>query len=153
MTQQFGLLTLAAPPLTMNTTLPSSLHVTTEPQRSYWTHDNKEHLAMMERIQGPIPRRMIQRSRKQKYFHCGRLNWNECSKSGRYVKAKCKPLRKYLLSQATEHHQFFNLLERMLEYEPSKRISLSSALRHPFFLPLHHPGKNQLWRNSSDMSR
>lgn len=27
------------------------------------THDNKEHLAMMERIRGPIPQRMIQRSR------------------------------------------------------------------------------------------
>lgn len=31
--------------------------------------------------------------RKQKYFHRGRLDWNECSKAGRYVKAKCKPLR------------------------------------------------------------
>ncbi|KAG7237587.1 hypothetical protein INR49_032151 [Caranx melampygus] len=73
-------------------------------------------------------------SRKCKYFHRGRLDWNECSKAGRYVKAKCKPLRKYLLSHGTEHHLFFDLLEKMLEYEPSKRISLSSALRHPFFL-------------------
>uniref|UniRef100_A0A3Q2Y2H7 dual-specificity kinase n=1 Tax=Hippocampus comes TaxID=109280 RepID=A0A3Q2Y2H7_HIPCM len=96
----------------------------------YQTHDNKEHLAMMEHIHGPIPQRMVRRSRKQSYFHCGRLNWNECSKSGRYVKAKCKPLQKYLLSQGREHHQFFDLLERMLEYEPSKRISLSSALSH-----------------------
>ncbi|XP_053183167.1 dual specificity protein kinase CLK2b [Scomber japonicus] len=119
----------------------------------YQTHDNREHLAMMEKIQGPIPRRMIQRTRKQKYFYYGRPNWSECSKSGRNVKAKCKPLRKYLLSQGTEHHQFFHLLEMMLEYEPSKRTSLSSALRHPFFLPLDHPGKSQLWRNSCDMSR
>ncbi|XP_068179415.1 dual specificity protein kinase CLK2b [Antennarius striatus] len=119
----------------------------------YQTHDNKEHLAMMERIQGPIPPRMIQRSRKQKYFHRGRLDWNECSKAGRDVKAKCRPLRKYLLSQGTEHHQFFNLLERMLEYEPSKRISLSSALGHPFFLPPNHQGKTQEWRKSCDMSR
>ncbi|XP_034467854.1 dual specificity protein kinase CLK2b isoform X2 [Hippoglossus hippoglossus] len=59
----------------------------------FQTHDNKEHLAMMERIQGPIPQRMIQRSRKQKYFNRGRLDWNEGSKVGHYVKAKCKPLR------------------------------------------------------------
>ncbi|TMS11422.1 Dual specificity protein kinase CLK2 [Larimichthys crocea] len=59
----------------------------------FQTHDNKEHLAMMERIQGPVPQRMIQKSRKQKYFHRGRLDWNECSKAGRYVNAKCKPLR------------------------------------------------------------
>ncbi|XP_019109461.1 dual specificity protein kinase CLK2 isoform X1 [Larimichthys crocea] len=116
----------------------------------FQTHDNKEHLAMMERIQGPVPQRMIQKSRKQKYFHRGRLDWNECSKAGRYVNAKCKPLRKYLLSHGTEHHHFFYLLERMLEYEPSKRIALSSALCHPFFV--YHPGRSQVWRNSRDMS-
>lgn len=91
--------------------------------------------------------------RKQKYFLRGRLNWNECSKAGRYVKAKCKPLRKYLLSHGTEHHQLFDLLDRMLGYEPSTRISLSTALRHPFFLPLHQPGRSKVWRNSCDMSR
>ncbi|KAM9353115.1 dual specificity protein kinase CLK2b [Symphorus nematophorus] len=117
----------------------------------YQTHDNKEHLAMMERIQGPLPQRMMQRSRKQKYFHRGRLDWNECSKAGRYVKTKCKPLQKYLLAHGTEHHHFFNLLEKMMEYEPSKRISLSSALRHPFFV--YQPGKSRAWRNSCDMSR
>ncbi|XP_061676512.1 dual specificity protein kinase CLK2-like isoform X2 [Syngnathoides biaculeatus] len=62
----------------------------------YQTHDNKEHLAMMEQIHGPIPQRMVQRSRKQNYFYCGHLNWNERSKSGRYVKAKCKPLRMFV---------------------------------------------------------
>nr|XP_020473199.1 dual specificity protein kinase CLK2-like isoform X2 [Monopterus albus] len=118
----------------------------------FQTHDNKQHLAMMERIQGPVPQRMIQNSRKQKYFHCGRLDWNECSKAGRHVKAKCKPLR-YLLSHGREHHQLFDLLEKMLEYEPSKRICLPSALHHPFFLPLVHPERNQVWRNSCDMSR
>ncbi|XP_029927611.1 dual specificity protein kinase CLK2b [Myripristis murdjan] len=119
----------------------------------FQTHDNKEHLAMMERIQGPIPQRMIHRSRKQKYFCHGRLDWTESSKAGRYVNAKCKPLRRYLLSKGAEHLQFFDLLERMLEYEPSKRITLSSALRHPFFRPLFQPGGSQEWRNSCDSSR
>lgn len=119
----------------------------------FQTHDNKEHLAMMERIHGPVPQRMIQGSRKQKYFHHGRLEWNECSMAGHYVKTRCKPLQKYLLSHSTEHHQFFNLLERMLEYDPSKRITLSSALSHPFFTPLSQPRKSQVWRNSCDMSR
>ncbi|XP_051813128.1 dual specificity protein kinase CLK2b isoform X3 [Acanthochromis polyacanthus] len=113
----------------------------------FQTHDNREHLAMMERIQGAIPQRMIQRSRKQKYFHRGRLDWNESTKAGRYVKNKCKPLKKYLLSHGTEHHLFFDLLEKMLEYEPSKRIRLSAALNHPFFL--YQKGKNQSWRNDA----
>ncbi|KAG7475811.1 dual specificity protein kinase CLK2-like [Solea senegalensis] len=116
----------------------------------FQTHDNREHLAMMERIQGPIPQRMIQRSGK--FFYRGRLDWNECSKAGRYVKAKYKPLRKYLLSHGMEHHQFFNLLERMLEYEPSNRISPTSALCHPFFLSVTDPGRSHSWRNSCDMS-
>ncbi|XP_037310859.1 dual specificity protein kinase CLK2b [Pungitius pungitius] len=119
----------------------------------YQTHDNKEHLAMMERVQGPLPQRMIQRSRKQpQYFHRGRLDWNEYSKAGRYVKAKCKPLRKYLSSHAAEHQQLFHLLERLLEYEPSTRISLSSALGHPFVAPPHPPGRGHAWRNSCDVN-
>ncbi|XP_051813127.1 dual specificity protein kinase CLK2b isoform X2 [Acanthochromis polyacanthus] len=84
---------------------------------------------------------------KQKYFHRGRLDWNESTKAGRYVKNKCKPLKKYLLSHGTEHHLFFDLLEKMLEYEPSKRIRLSAALNHPFFL--YQKGKNQSWRNDA----
>ncbi|XP_077455848.1 dual specificity protein kinase CLK2b isoform X2 [Stigmatopora argus] len=119
----------------------------------YQTHDNKEHLAMMEHIHGPIPLRMVRRSRKQCYFHCGRLNWNECSKSGRYVKAKCKPLQKYLLSQGREHHHLFDLLEKMLEYEPSKRITLSAALSHPFFTQTQHSDKANTTRNSYTMGR
>ncbi|XP_029694585.1 dual specificity protein kinase CLK2b isoform X2 [Takifugu rubripes] len=119
----------------------------------YQTHDNREHLAMMERVQGPIPRRMVQRSRQQKYFHRGRLDWNHCSKAGHYVKAKRKPLEEYLLSQGTEHRSFLNLLEKMLEYEPAKRIALSPALHHPFFLPLRHAGASRVWRNSCNTSR
>lgn len=34
----------------------------------FQTHDNKEHLAMMERIQGPIPQRMIQKKQEAEVF-------------------------------------------------------------------------------------
>merc|ERR1719283_654796 len=40
----------------------------------FQTHDNREHLAMMERILGPIPYRMAKRSRKTNYFWRGRLD-------------------------------------------------------------------------------
>uniref|UniRef100_A0A4W5JUU4 dual-specificity kinase n=1 Tax=Hucho hucho TaxID=62062 RepID=A0A4W5JUU4_9TELE len=107
----------------------------------YQTHDNQEHLATMERVRGPLPSTMICKTRKQKYFHRRRLDWNDNSKAGRYVKDHIKPLWRYRLSEAKEHHQFFDLLEKMLEYEPSKRLSLSSALHHPFFLPLRRGSK------------
>ena len=32
-----------------------------------------------------------------------------------------------------DHRQLFDLVQKMLAYEPSERISLSDALRHPFF--------------------
>ncbi|KAL0962529.1 hypothetical protein UPYG_G00341270 [Umbra pygmaea] len=99
----------------------------------FQTHDNREHLAMMERILGPVPSKMIRKTRKQKYFYRGRLDWDESSSAGRYVRENCKPLRRYLLSEAEEHHQLFDLIESMLEYEPSKRLALADSLRHPFF--------------------
>ncbi|KAK8465534.1 hypothetical protein PHAVU_009G104800 [Phaseolus vulgaris] len=46
----------------------------------FQTHENLEHLAMMERVLGPIPENMIRRSNKgaEKYFKRGsRLRWPE----------------------------------------------------------------------------
>ncbi|PNI37720.1 CLK3 isoform 26, partial [Pan troglodytes] len=57
------------------------------------THENREHLVMMEKILGPIPSHMIHRTRKQKYFYKGGLVWDENSSDGRYVKENCKPLK------------------------------------------------------------
>ncbi|XP_073952555.1 CDC like kinase darkener of apricot isoform X7 [Choristoneura fumiferana] len=104
----------------------------------FQTHDNREHLAMMERILGPIPYRMARKTRT-KYFYHGKLDWDEKSSAGRYVRENCKPLLRYQQSNSEEHRQLFDLITRMLEYEPSQRITLREALKHPFFskLPAH----------------
>ncbi|XP_051576168.1 dual specificity protein kinase CLK2-like isoform X2 [Myxocyprinus asiaticus] len=102
----------------------------------YQTHDNREHLAMMERVHGPIPSRMIRKTRKQKYFYRGRLDWDENTSAARYVRESCRPLRRYVSSESEEHHQFFDLLEDLLEFDPERRVSLSTVLRHPFFSPI-----------------
>ncbi|NXF35965.1 CLK3 kinase, partial [Nyctibius bracteatus] len=39
----------------------------------------------------------------------------------------------YMLHNSREHIQFFDLLRRMLEFDPSQRITVSEALLHPFF--------------------
>lgn len=103
----------------------------------FQAHDNREHLAMMERIQGPIPSRMIRKTRKQKYFSGGRLDWDKNSPTGRHITHTYKPLCKYLLRESEDHCQLFNLLEMMLEFEPERRLSSSSSLHHPFFSSLH----------------
>ncbi|XP_020291529.1 dual specificity protein kinase CLK2 isoform X2 [Pseudomyrmex gracilis] len=98
----------------------------------FQTHDNREHLAMMERILGSIPHRMARKT-KTKYFYHGQLDWDDKSSAGRYVRENCKPLHRYMLSDDEEHRQLFDLIQRMLDYEPSQRITLKDALMHPFF--------------------
>jgi len=105
----------------------------------FQTHDNIEHLAMMERILGPIPYKMAKKTRKSKYFYHGRLDWDERSSAGRYVRENCKPLKRYLSGDEEEHLELMDLIEKMCEYDPDKRITLSKALEHDFFRPLFSP--------------
>ncbi|KAL2084725.1 hypothetical protein ACEWY4_020243 [Coilia grayii] len=121
----------------------------------FQTHDNREHLAMMQRMQGPLPPKMIRRTRKQKYFVHGKLFWDENSSAGRYVRENFRPLKKYMLSDCEEHAQLVDLLGRFMEYEPSKRISLAASLRHPFFSSLAPSlsAYSWVWESSLDISR
>lgn len=73
---------------------------------------------------------------RTKYFHHGKLDWDERSSAGRYVRDNCKPLWRYLLNDTDEHRQLFDLISAMLTYEPSARITLAYALEHPFFTKL-----------------
>ncbi|KAJ8921798.1 hypothetical protein NQ315_008427 [Exocentrus adspersus] len=98
----------------------------------FQTHDNREHLAMMQRILGEIPVRMARKT-KTKYFYRGKLEWDEKSSAGRYVRDNCKPLMRYKQSDEPDHNHLFDLVSKMLEYEPSERITLKEALQHPFF--------------------
>lgn len=54
-----------------------------------------------------------------------------------------------------DSRQLFDLISRMLEYEPSQRISLLEALDHPFFasLPEEYKLHVQLQRQGSACSR
>lgn len=98
----------------------------------FQTHDNREHLAMMERILGTIPWRMATRS-KTKYFNRhGWLNWEENTSAGYFVRKKCRPLKHYMSNNTREELDLFDLIDLMLTYEPASRITCSEALRHPF---------------------
>jgi len=101
----------------------------------FQTHDNREHLAMMERVLGPLPQRMVARS-QLKYFSNGRLLWEEDSSAGRYVRKNVRPLRRYIPREARGQEgweDMFDLINKMLIYEPARRLTLPEALRHPFF--------------------
>ncbi|XP_047210046.1 dual specificity protein kinase CLK4-like isoform X1 [Girardinichthys multiradiatus] len=99
----------------------------------FQTHDSKEHLAMMERVLGPIPTNLLEKTKKRRYVHRNRLDWDVHSSAGRYVRKHCKPLKHYIVSRSEDHQLLFDLIENMMEYDPAKRLSLEQALRHPFF--------------------
>lgn len=102
----------------------------------FQTHSNFEHLCMMQHILGPLPRDLLEGSRKSKYFNSAALvslDWN--SGEGQYILKNCKPLREYQPSYnySTEFQQVFNLIEGLLQYSPKDRLTCSQAIRHPFF--------------------
>ncbi|KAJ7311149.1 hypothetical protein JRQ81_006753 [Phrynocephalus forsythii] len=129
----------------------------------FQTHENREHLVMMEKILGPIPQHMIRKTselscftayRKQKYFHKGSLVWDENTSDGRYVQENCKPLQTYMLHDSPEHMQLFHLMRQMLEFDPAQRITFTEALHHPFFAGLTPDERRLSCRESCrDLSR
>nr|XP_023024244.1 dual specificity protein kinase CLK2-like [Leptinotarsa decemlineata] len=103
----------------------------------FQTHDNREHLAMMQRILGEVPVKMARKT-KIKYFYRGKLEWDEKSSAGRYVRDNCKPIMRYKQCDEPEHNSLLDLICKMLKYEPSERITLKDALQHPFFRNVAH---------------
>ena len=89
--------------------------------------------------------RMTRRSRT-KYYSNGKLMWDENSSAGKYVRENCKPLHKYKMVDADDHRQLFDLILKMLAYDPSERISLNEALRHPFFSSIPPYQKLDIYR-------
>uniref|UniRef100_A0A8C1IF06 dual-specificity kinase n=1 Tax=Cyprinus carpio TaxID=7962 RepID=A0A8C1IF06_CYPCA len=116
----------------------------------FQTHDSKEHLAMMERVLGPIPAHLLQKTRKRRYVHHDKLDWDEHSSAGRYVRKHCKPLKQYMSSKTPEHELLFDLLQKMMEYDSSKRITLEQAIGHPFFNLLRKERNGKIWNKLAE---
>lgn len=53
-----------------------------------------------------------------------------------HTEALCVPEQSYMLQDTLEHVQLFDLMRRMLEFDPAQRITLAEALLHPFFAGL-----------------
>ncbi|KAK2974658.1 hypothetical protein RJ640_030266 [Escallonia rubra] len=104
----------------------------------FQTHENLEHLAMMERVLGPLPQHMLKRADRhaEKYVRKGRLDWPEGATSRESIKAVLKlPRLQNLIMQHVDHSagDLIHLLQGLLRYDPSERLTAREALRHPFF--------------------
>lgn len=112
----------------------------------FQTHDNLEHLAMMEAVcNGKIdPKiiRQVQANHKSnssntaaKFFSKSKLDYpnSETSKASRkYVKAM-KHLSDFIPANTAFNKQLLDLLRKIFVYDPKARISAKQALKHPWF--------------------
>ncbi|KAI0128755.1 kinase-like domain-containing protein [Xylariales sp. AK1849] len=115
----------------------------------FQTHDNLEHLAMMENVcDSRIDTQLIQQVSKMatrnggsggnpasKYFKRFRLDYptaDTTRASRRFVK-NMKRLSDIIPASTNFLKQFLDLLEKIFVYDPSKRITARQALDHPWF--------------------
>ncbi|KAK6030263.1 kinase domain protein [Ostertagia ostertagi] len=103
------------------------------------THSNREHLAMMERVCGHIPLRMIRKTRT-KYFHNDVLDVTGTDES--FIRDTCAnlvlsdktlSLKRKIEDSDVEERELFELMHSMMQFEPAARITMADALQSPFF--------------------
>ncbi|KAF3075198.1 serine/threonine protein kinase, CMGC group [Trichoderma sp. SZMC 28012] len=118
----------------------------------FQTHDNLEHLAMMEAVVGSrIDTHLVQAVNKMstrsggnpasKYFKRLRLDYptpDTTRGSRRFVKAM-KHLSDIIPSNSTFFKNFLDLLRKIFVYDPAHRITAKQALNHPWFKEMAQP--------------
>jgi len=103
----------------------------------FQTHDNLEHLAMMEKVLGPIPNnfRVKNDFTKEIFLTNGDLNYpneNTTADSKKYVKS-IKSLNKIIPPTNKFNELFLDLVKKLLIYDPIQRITAHEAKQHAFF--------------------
>ncbi|KAI8619868.1 kinase-like domain-containing protein [Chytriomyces sp. MP71] len=105
----------------------------------FQTHDNIEHLAMMEAVLGPVPEHIVRSIAADKpaakfFNRAGRVHWPQAATpkaSKKFVKGM-STLRQIISGQDDVSRCFLDLVQRMLVYDPRQRITAREALNHPF---------------------
>ncbi|XWS60346.1 hypothetical protein CRYUN_Cryun07bG0027900 [Craigia yunnanensis] len=114
----------------------------------FLTHENLEHLAMMERVLGPLPQRMLKRtSMLEGVDWIGQMVLPQES-----LKAVLKlPRLQNLIMQHVDLSagDLIHLFQGLLRYDPVDRLTARDALRHPF---LNESLQPRTFSNSSLMS-
>ncbi|KAG9873677.1 dual specificity tyrosine-phosphorylation-regulated kinase 3, partial [Aureobasidium melanogenum] len=111
----------------------------------FQTHDNLEHLAMMEAVcNTPIDKALVRQvtsgrgSNKNSaaaYFRRQQLDYPQSDtprSSRKFVKAM-KPLHEIIPAHNEFNRKFLDLLKKIFVYDPKKRITAHQALQHDWF--------------------
>lgn len=102
----------------------------------FQTHDNLEHLAMMEVVMGKMPGRMVERGRvkKPEFFKGSKIDFPNptVSRSSRKFVKSLKTLKEIIPPINQHNTVFLDLIVRLLDFDPDTRITVNDALRHPY---------------------
>jgi len=104
------------------------------------THDDYEHIAMIDRMCGHIPTWMGRESRGHFFDHHGRLDFPRNATDKQIRAVRKLPLLEVGSRQdfvVSRHREFRYLLFDMLEVDPARRPKASQLLRHSFFSRLY----------------
>ncbi|EDR08442.1 uncharacterized protein LACBIDRAFT_143963, partial [Laccaria bicolor S238N-H82] len=104
----------------------------------YQTHDNLEHLAMMEMVMGKMQERFARagaRSKPEFFKEGAKLDWPKpkASRQSKKDVRATRPLSEVIPPTDLINKQFLNLVQRLLAFDPAQRITVRDALSHPYF--------------------
>ncbi|KAF7312109.1 hypothetical protein MIND_00223200 [Mycena indigotica] len=104
----------------------------------FQTHDNLEHLAMMEMVMGKMPERFARagaRSKPEFFKENVRLDWPKAKASRQSKKdvRATRPLSDVIPPTDVVNRNFLNLVQKLLAFDPGQRITVRDALNHPYF--------------------
>ncbi|KAF8623639.1 hypothetical protein AX17_007339 [Amanita inopinata Kibby_2008] len=104
----------------------------------YQTHDNLEHLAMMEAVMGKMSERFARAGARSKpeFFKEGpKLDWPKpkASRQSKKDVRATRPLHDVIPPVDPINKAFLNLVQKLLAYDPAQRIPVREALNHPYF--------------------
>ena len=106
------------------------------------THEDEEHLCLIEKVCGMFPNSLIERCENDLYEIFEKKNYEDdysycidIKFIERHYKIKDALKRQNLIHQLIEkeHKEFADFLEFLLILDPNKRPSCEEALKHPFF--------------------
>ncbi|KAJ6631030.1 kinase-like domain-containing protein [Mycena sp. CBHHK59/15] len=94
----------------------------------FQTHDNLEHLAMMEMVMGKMPERFARAGAGQSPSSSRTTHLDR-------ARRKCAPHVpcRMLYPHDLVNRHFLNLVQKLLAFDPAQRVTVREALNHPYF--------------------
>ncbi|KAG8925709.1 dual specificity protein kinase kns1 [Tulasnella sp. 419] len=106
----------------------------------FQTHDNLEHLAMMEAVMGKMPASIARRALRSKseFFKANQpvLDWPKARTTTRQSRKDVratKSLEEVIKTFDICNSRFLELVKSLLMWDPAERITVKEALKHPYF--------------------